>query len=106
MPRVRFGLRLLLALPVCIAAFYGGWNAHRMHLSALHNRDASASLRRQAALWSEIEEIRSKQQLHADNMRDDMRDSVDRIEHGERMKAFERMLQDPIKARMFPSGEF
>lgn len=99
MPRIRFGLRLLLAVPACIAAFYGGWNAHDSRVRALHERAAADSEERRAAMW---ETIRIERQTHAAALRD----SVDRIEHDQRVKAFERMLRDPVEAKMFPSGEF
>ena len=54
--KLRFGLRLLLILPLCVAASYLGWTTHASSLRLEYERDVElAGLRR--ALMSAIASI-------------------------------------------------
>ena len=99
MPKFRFTLRTLLSLPICVAAFYLGWQHHLSSLrTQAENYEAAAKqhsseIRRELILQSEIRDAK----IH---------DSLDRIEHRYRMKAYKSMIDDPIGTRMMPEGRF
>jgi hypothetical protein len=99
MPRLRFGLRVLLALPVCVAAFYLGWTSHASHLQSQHDRDATIAQQRSVEVQQELT-LQHAARAAA------LRDAVDGMEHRNRMQSFERMLHDPVGARMSPAGSF
>ena len=99
MPKFKFGLRTLLSLPICVGAFYLGWQAHlnslrtqaeqhddaaKQHISEIHRNIAAQDAFRKA----------------------EIQDSLDRIEHRHRMKAYESMISDPIGTRMMQEGRF
>lgn len=97
MPKLRFGLRTLLFLPICVAAFYLGWNAHESYRRVLQSRDDVLARQRRTDLLRELV-------LHREIKADMLRSSVNRIEHLERMKSYDRFLNDPIGAKMHPEG--
>ena len=99
MPKLRFGLRVLLALPVCVAAFYLGWTFHASHLQSQHDRASTIAQQRS-------DEIQRELSLQHAARAAALRDAVDGMEHRDRMQSYERMLRDPAGARMFPAGSF
>jgi hypothetical protein len=99
MPKFRFGLRVLLALPLCVAAFYCGWTFHTAHLRAQYHYDATVAQQRSSEVRWELSQQRAAKAAA-------LRESVERLEHQNRMQTYERWLKDPIGARMFPPGAF
>lgn len=101
-PRLRFGLRSLLLLPVLVAAFYGGWIAHDYQLRRIHRQQEAAALRRRTALYDEI------RRLHDEMRRERARllRTIEQVEHQERIDSFRSQLNDPVNSRMLPEGRF
>ncbi len=99
MPKLQFGLRVLLALPVCVVAFYLGWTSHASHVQSQHDQDTTIAQQRSVEVQREL----SLQRAVRANA---LRDSVERMEHRNRIQSYERLLHDPVGAKMFPSGSF
>lgn len=99
MPKLRFGLRVLLTLPVCVGAFYVGWFSHADQIRVRAERHSTVAKQRGDEIHREIS-------LQRDIRAMKINDSIDLIEHRTRMNAYEHSLQDPIGSRMMPSGAF
>lgn len=97
--KLRFGLRFLLALPLCVGAFYLGWTSHASSLRLEHQRDAQLAEQRRTEIIDEM-----SQQRIVDAMK--LNDAVDRNEQRSRLKNFERMIDDPFGARMLPGRAY
>jgi hypothetical protein len=99
MPKLRFGLRVLLAFPVCVAAFYLGWTSHASHVQSRHDRDSALAQQRSVEVQQELSLQRAARAAA-------LRNAVDGMEHRNRLQSYERMLRDPVGAKMFPAGTF
>ncbi|WP_182868402.1 hypothetical protein [Stieleria mannarensis] len=98
-PKLRFGLRTLLALPVCVAAFYLGWTSHASHVQSQYARDATLAQQRSDEIQHQLTRQRAARAAA-------QQDAFEGIEHRKRMQSFERMLRDPAGAKMFPAGTY
>ncbi|TWU01692.1 hypothetical protein Pla100_14270 [Neorhodopirellula pilleata] len=93
MRKPKFGLRFLLALPLCVGAFFLGWKAHESKMNAMHKiHDGSAQQRASVVR----DELARQQVVRAARLND----SVDRMEHRQRMQTFDRLLNDPNAAML------
>jgi hypothetical protein len=99
MPKLRFGLRFLLVLPVCVAAFYLGWARHAAQVRTEYERTAAAAEQRLSELQREL------LQRHAARATT-LKNSIDALEHSERMQRYQRLLSEPTGATAFPPGAF
>ncbi|GAA4462063.1 hypothetical protein GCM10023156_45490 [Novipirellula rosea] len=93
MRKLKFGLRFLLALPLCVAAFFLGWKYHEAKMNALHQvHDGSAQQRASVVR----DELAREQLVRAARLND----SIDRMEQRQRMQTFDRLLNDPNAAML------
>ncbi len=93
MRKPNFGLRFLLALPLCVSAFFLGWKFHESKLNAMHQMHHNSAQQRASIVRDELAYQRV---IHAARLND----SVDRIEHRQRMRTFDRLLNDPNAAML------
>jgi hypothetical protein len=91
----RFGLKILLALPLCVAAFYYGYTAHRAHQKSRYDLENDAALKRNADIYSELSHQRAIEANRFQN-------SVYQREHQEQMQNYHRLLKDPHKMLVQP----
>jgi len=99
MRKPRFVLKVLLAVPICVAAFYVGWTTHATRLKAQFERDSAAAQRRRSDIQEQLAYQREVWEAHLKN-------SVDHLEQRERMRSFNRLLNDPNASKVLPSGTF
>ena len=95
----RFGLRILLALPLCVAAFYFGWTAHTSHVRSQHNLEKAAAKQQSSDVHRELSHQRAVRDAGFNEL-------IERLEHRERMESYERLLNDPTAVKLQPEVEF
>ncbi len=88
MRKPKFGLRLLLTLPLCLGAFYSGWKTHESKVVGMHRAYEASAKQRASVVAAELSRDREVYSARLNN-------SVDRIEHRQRMQTVRRLLDDP-----------
>ena len=93
MPRLRIPLRLLLALPLCVAAFYLGWSNRESHLRGQYERNQAVAEKLRLEMFRELSFQRSANAAA-------LNDAIDQSEHLQRMNTYDRLLRDPAGGQL------
>ena len=93
MKNFRYPLRLLLALPLCVAAFYVGWTTRESRIQSEYLRNRTAAEERRRESFPQIARELAERAAYQN-------DSLDRIERMQRMKTFDRMMNDPARGHL------
>ena len=97
--RLQFGLRSLMLFPVLVAAFFGGWMTHEHAIRQEYRREETAARQLYKNLRDEMDRDRAVEGAR-------LRETIDRLEHRQRMDSLRARLNDPLKTRTFPEGRF
>ncbi|NND99257.1 MAG: hypothetical protein HKN47_18210 [Pirellulaceae bacterium] len=93
--RIRFRLSSLLLMPAMVAFFIAGWQASRYQIRQEYEQQKAAAQLRREEIFSQLELRRS--------IRGDLwQMNIDNLEQQQRMKTFDRLMQDPANRNLMP----
>jgi hypothetical protein len=89
-PRFRFSLKVVLFLPVLVAAFFGGWISHRRMQQEAYLRDRAASIEFYEQFMRTIAAQRPRPRSIDESMM-----IIDGMEHRRRVERLQQQRHEP-----------